>query len=364
MRNDSQRGTIMHFYPELMRLNNGQPVVTQQLMETRRAEILEIFQKYAYGDMPAAVPVSGTLLETTGRCCSGTAVYNKIQINCDFGNGKTFQYPIQLIVPEKAGKKPLILCISFSDAIPNEYIPSEEIIDNAFALAVLYYKDVTSDANDFTDKLAAFYPRTGSGRDPAKISLWAWSASRALDYLLTRDDIDPNHVGVIGHSRLGKTALWCAANDTRIRYVCSNDSGCMGAAYARTWIDGAESTASIAKVFPFWFCDNFQTIANDPSSMPFDQHLLLAAIAPRNVLVNSASKDHWAGPASEQDSCVGASPAWKLFDRITGFLGKIEHYGVDQGNIKGEIGYYKRYGIHFLGRKDWLNFMEFINNHY
>ena len=286
------------------------------------------------------------------------------EITCDFGNGRHFSYPVQLIVPEKAGKKPLLLCVNFDDAIPHEYIPSEEVVDNAFALAVLYFKDVTNDDPDFTDKLAAFYPRTGSGHDPAKISLWAWSASRALDYLLTRDDIDEGHVGVIGHSRLGKTALWCAANDIRFRYVCSNDSGCMGAAYARSWVEGAESTASIAKVFPYWFCENFQAVANDPAAMPFDQHMLLAAIAPRYLLVNSASKDAWAGPASEQDACVGASPAWQVYERKTGYQGKSTYYDANEGNIKGELGYYKRYGVHFLGRKDWLNFMEFINNHY
>lgn len=354
----------MHFLPELMVLNNGKPVDSPELMESRKAEILEILQKYAYGDMPKPVSVTGEIIEKTSRCCSGTAVYYKIQICCNFADGKRFLYPIQLIVPENTGRKPLIFCINFSDAIPQEYIPSEEIIDNGFALALLYYKDVTNDDADYSDKLAAFYQRTGSGRDPAKISLWAWSISRTLDYLFTRDDIDVDHIGLIGHSRLGKTALWCAANDERIRYVCSNNSGCMGAAYARSWNENAESTASIAKTFPYWFCDNFQKIAYDPALMPFDQHLLLACIAPRCLLVNSASKDMWAGPASEQDSCIGASPAWEVYSGKAGYNGQNTHYGVNEGSLEGEIGYFKRYGVHFLGRKDWLNFIEFINLHY
>ena len=354
----------MDFLPELMVLNNGKNVDSPELMEARRDEILEILQKYAYGDMPAPVTVTGEILEKTSRCCSGTAVYYKIQICCHYAEGKSFLYPVQLIVPEKAGKKPLLFCINFSDMVPQEYVPSEEIIDNGFALAVLYYKDVTNDDADFGDKLAAFYTRSGSGRDPAKISLWAWSISRALDYLCTRDDIDQEHIALIGHSRLGKTALWCAANDKRIRYVCSNDSGCMGAAYARSWKDGAESTASIAKTFPFWFCENFQNIAQDPAGMPFDQHMLLACIAPRCLLINSASKDAWAGPKSEQDSCIGASPAWTVYSGKTGYNGKNTPYDVNEGSLKGEIGYFKRYGVHFLGRKDWLNFIEFISNNY
>ncbi len=240
----------MRFLPELMMLNNGEAVDTPQKMERRRTEILTILQENAYGDIPEPVPVTGEIQEETGRCCSGNAVYRKIMIGCDFGD-KRFSYPIQLLTHEKPGKKPLIFCINFRADIPDEYIPAEEIIDHGFALAMLYYNDVTNDNADFTDKLAAFFPPTGSGHDPAKISLWAWSISRAFDYLLTRDDIDETHISLIGHSRLGKTALWCAANDERIRYVCSNDSGCMGAGYARAWTEGAESTAKIEEQFPF-----------------------------------------------------------------------------------------------------------------
>ena len=257
----------MRFLPELMRLNNGETVDTPLKMARRRKEILMMLREYAYGDMPDPVPVTAKILQETGRCCSGNAVYRKITICCKFGE-KSFSYPIQLLTPEKTGKIPLIFCINFRDNIPDEYIPAEEIIDNGFALAVMYYNDVTSDDEDFSDKLAAFFPRTGSGHDPAKISLWAWSISRALDYLSKRNDIDETNISVIGHSRLGKTALWCAANDERIRCVCSNDSGCMGAGYARAWTEGAESTAKIEDQFPFWFCDRFRTIAQHPEDMP------------------------------------------------------------------------------------------------
>ena len=351
----------MRFEPELMVLNSGEAVDSAQKMELRRKEILTILQEYAYGDYPSPVPVEGTILEETSRCCSGTAVYQKILIGCKFGE-KRFSFPLQLLTPEKPAKKPLIFCINFRDSIPDEYIPAEEIVDNGFALAVLYYNDVTNDDGDFNDKLAAFYPRTGSGRDPAKISLWAWSVSRALDHLLTRADIDETRIALIGHSRLGKTALWCAANDTRIRCVCSNDSGCMGTGYARAWMQGAESTALIEQKFPYWFCENFKSISSKSDNMPFDQHMLIAAVAPRYVLINSASKDDWANPPAEQLSCVGASPAWQAYGK-TGYTGHVNTCGVNEGSLEGELGYYKRYGIHFLGRKDWLNFIAFIKMH-
>ena len=353
---------IMQFVPELMRFADGSVVDTQEKMSKRRKEILDIFQKNAYGDMPIPVPVTGEILEETNRCCSGNAIYYKIKISCQFETG-VFSFPLQLMVPVKSGKKPLIIAINFSNQLPHEYIPAEEIIDNAFALAVVYYNDITNDSADFSDKLAAFIPRTGSGHDAGKISMWAWSISRALDYLIKREDISSDHIALIGHSRLGKTALWCAANDTRIRYVCSNDSGCMGAAYSRTWCEGAESVSRIYGTFPYWFCENMKQYAENKAQMPFDQHMLIGAIAPRYVLVNSAGKDDWADPASEQNSCVGASPAWQVYNK-TGYAGRKKTYGVDAGDLTGDIGYYKRFGVHFLGRKDWLNFMSFINDHY
>ena len=352
----------MQFIPELMKFENGSIVDTPQKMRERREEILRIFQNNAYGDMPSPVPVSGEIIEETNRCCSGNAVYYKIIIHCQFENS-VFSFPVQLTVPIKEGKKPLIVAVNFSDQLPHEYIPVEEIIDNGFALAVVYYNDITNDSSDFSDKIAAFSPRTSSGHDAGKISMWAWSVSRALDYFLTRNDISEDRIAVIGHSRLGKTALWCAANDTRVRYVCSNDSGCMGAAYSRTRREGAESVSRIYGTFPYWFCENMKQYAENKAPMPFDQHMLIGAIAPRYVLVNSAGKDDWADPASEQNSCVGASPAWQVYGK-KGYAGKEETYEIDAGDLNGDIGYYKRFGVHFLGRKDWLNFMSFIKNHY
>ncbi len=86
---------------------------------------------------------------------------------------------------------------------------------------------------------------------------------RILDYALTRPSVDPDNAAVIGHSRLGRTALLTGMLDTRFKYVISNNSGCLGASLHRgnTWharaISGVKCgeviTDSIAK-FPYWYC--------------------------------------------------------------------------------------------------------------
>ena len=349
----------MVFEPDLMRFADGTPVKNADDMRKRRIEILNILQKYAYGEMPAAVPVTGRITEKITKCCSGDAVRYNTEITCKTANG-VFTFPLSMFIPNGEDKKALIIVINFRKSPYDEYIPVEEIIDNGFALAQIYYEDITADNADFGSGIAKCFPQE-SDHAPAKISLWAWGISRALDYLLSLGLFREDAVGVIGHSRLGKTALWCGANDERFRFVCSNCSGCMGAAYARSYHDGGEPLSSIAKVFPFWFCKAFQNHCNNAFGMPFDQHLLAACIAPRYVLVNSASGDAWADPVSEQNACIGASPAWQAYG-FTGYQGKTSPYGENEGCLDGGIAYYKRSGIHYLGRKDWNRFMKFMRD--
>ena len=49
-----------------------------------------------------------------------------------------------------------------------------------------------------------------SPSDAGKIAMWAWAAMRVMDYVMTLPEIDRDNIAVIGHSRLGKTALLCA----------------------------------------------------------------------------------------------------------------------------------------------------------
>ncbi len=345
--------------PALLKLNDGRWVENAADWQLRRREILDVLRREEYGYSPEAPGcVKGTVRAVDKKCCSGHARLETIVLSFAAEKGE-FSFPVKFFVPENGKKNPLLLLLNFRPDAYDMYFPAEEIIDNGFALAVVYYQDITSDNGDFTDKLAGLYSRRHDGTDWGKISMWAWGASRALDYLLTRCEVDAENTAVIGHSRLGKTALWCAAQDERFRFAFSNDSGCAGAALERSKHEGAETVEIITRVLPYWFCENYYRYANNVEAMPFDQHFLLGAIAPRFVGVGSASLDAWADPYSEQLCCCEASPAWQCQGQ-SGFIGSGEPAKAGDSFQEGDIAYHLRDGIHFLGRADWLQYMAFM----
>lgn len=347
----------MRFYPDIMTFNDGTAVKSADDWKKRRKELINALAEGEYGFSPKAPEVSADVECDHDSCCSGHAVLEHIKISFDTPKGN-FSFPVTFFVPEK--KSPLILHINFRPDAYDKYSPSEEIIDNGFALATFCYTDVTSDDGDFTNGLAGMYDRdenSGWG----KISMWAWAASRAIDYFVTRPEVDADNIIVAGHSRLGKTALWCAAQDERVKFALVNGSGCCGAAYERIKHENAETTEKICKNFPYWFCRNYHQYANRADEMPFDQHFAIAACAPRYVCVGDASEDAWADQYSCQLSCVAATPAWKILGK-DGFVGTEASAEIGEHFLNGNIGYHLRDGKHYFGRTDWNNYMKFINS--
>jgi len=328
-----------------------------------REEMLEILAREEYGRMPPPPDAMTWTVEENcyNNFCAGKALLSKVHLTCTVGQ-RSFTFPFYCSIPTAPGKHPFFIHVNFRDCVPDIYMPTEEIIDSGFAILSFCYNDVTRDNRDFTDGLAGVFFPDGkrNAEDPGKISLWAWAAQRVMDYAMTLDCLDPDRSIVCGHSRLGKTALWTAATDERFRFVYSNDSGCSGAAISRGK-DG-EQVWQIWKQFPFWFCENYRKYAEDLDSMPFDQHYLLASIAPRFVFVGSAEDDEWAGPVSEFLCCAAASPAWEAAG-LPGF--RCEDRLPQPGDLfsDGTVGYHMRSGPHYFSRLDWQKCITFINKH-
>jgi len=169
------------------------------------------------------------------------------------------------------------------------------------------------------------------------ISSWAWGLIKALEYLRSQTSFDIGEISVIGHSRLGKAALWAGANDLRFNRVFVNNAGAGAVSIARR--NFGESIEDINKQFPHWYCRNFKKYNSDPHSLPIDMHQLLALIAPRPLYIASASEDLWADPQGERESIKQAQP---VFDLLGG----------------GSVGYHLRPGGHDMTHEDWDYFLE------
>ena len=325
-----------------------------------REKMLETMQKEVYGYLP---PKPDSLEWKVQNAfipdfCAGKASSQRVELTAKLGD-KTFTFPFVAVIPNAPGPHPFFIHINFRPDVPDRYMPSEEIVDNGFAVLSIYYQDVTTDNGDFQNGLAGVLYENGQRgpHDAGKIAMWAWAAQRVLDYAEQEPRLDKTCVTVCGHSRLGKTALFCGATDERFTFVYSNNSGCSGAAITRDKM--GETVEIITRAFPFWFCENYWQYANREHEMPFDQHYLVASVAPRYAYVASAKEDTWADPYSEMLSCVAASPAYEALGR-DGFICDDRLPEVGDRWHAGHIGYHLRAGQHYFGREDWNTVMDFI----
>jgi hypothetical protein len=348
--------------PEVLAKKDGRRVEKKEEFEEMREEIKALLSEHIYGEIPQKPSeMSAEILVENERYMGGKTVFRRINISLTV-YGERFSFPMVSVIPKSEKKLPAFLYINFDSEFPGEraHLPIEEITDGGFAVFTFGYNDVTSDNGDFDNGVAKIFREKMNAKSaPGKIAMWAWAAGCVMDYIQTVDIIDKQNIAVIGHSRLGKTALLTGAFDERFKYVISNDSGCSGAAITRGKV--GENIADITRVFPYWFTDKYKDYAGEGiDSFPIEQNFLTSLVVPRHLIIGSAELDEWADPKSEFLNAFMTNEVYKLY----GMQGLIceDKYPVPKTVLdEGESSYHIRHSGHFLSREDWAVYMNYIH---
>lgn len=325
----------------------------------RREEVLEMFSQEMYGHVPSR-PEGLHFEELSSETVFGQAGIRKtvrIFLDADGRHGFT----VLLHLPKTArGPVPVFVGLNFkgNDATLDERAssrwPYERILAAGWGVATAWRDEIEPDTPHGAEGgVRSWY---NPGGDWGAISAWAWGLSRILDYLEGEPSVDASRAVVIGHSRLGKTALWAAANDRRFAGVVSNDSGCCGAAISRRKV--GETFQAIDTTFPHWFTRAFDKYRGSEEAFPGDQHWLLALSAPRPLYVASASEDQWADPEGEWLSAKEAGAVYALFGQKG--IGEV-YPAPDTPDASGRIAYHVRSGAHDIKAWDWEQYIDFFS---
>lgn len=238
------------------------------------------------------------------------------------------------------------------------------LLENGFAVATAYYGDIVPDRKDGKEIALRKWFTSAEIKNIkleswGAIDAWAWALIRAIDYICQDEDLDKTRVALFGHSRLGKVALWAGAQDERFSIVISNNSGCCGASLSKRRF--GETIEQLNTSQPHWFNDKFKLFNNKEDALPFDQHFLIAMIAPRPVYIASAQLDLHADPYGEFLAAKFASSVYELFG-----LPGLPVKNLPEANrpVMGTIGYHIRKGYHGIKYFDWQQFIKFADMHF
>ncbi len=385
--------------------------VTKETWPQRRREILDLFAKEMYGaEPPAPETVVTELADEKVGAAAGYAI--RRQYRMWFKADKTGPCVNWIVwLPRYAkGKVPVISFLNYQgnfELVPDPDVPVPTawcrwgksdgtyrmtgetrgvmqnpnsstvlplgmILARGYAVMSACYGEISPDP-DCGEKNPRYqqnpFAYTGvfelwGPRDPKRtdnvtsIGAWAWGLSRGLDLAERIPEIDATKAVVTGCSRLGKSALVAAARDARFAVCVPNQTGGGGAPLAKR--DYGENISTENRSFTHWYCTAYAKYAKEPhKTMPFDQHLFLACVAPRALLVQGFNEP-WFDTEGEFLALRAASPVWELL-RGAG-LPKVDWpANYDTSAIGPHLGYVRRSERHGISAYDWTWTLDFAD---
>ena len=376
--------------PHLLTAADGTPVTSaKQWKKQRRPELMELLATHGYGHTPQEqIAVKHEIIQENPQALGGRATQQQVKFTFS-GQGKTIEALLLVYYPnQRKGKVPVFICYNFKgnhststdeqilyspyfEQLPNRQDPIlvrgnqssrwsiPLIIDRGYAVATMCYHDIYPDHKQGeSESVLSLFPADTYGKPDSwqALGAWAWGSSRIADWVERQPWANKKQLAIMGHSRQGKAALWAGAQDERFQVVISNNSGCGGAALSRR--EFGETVAKINSSFPHWFCRNFASYGKRVNDLPFDQHTLLAMVAPRHLYVASAEQDQWADPRGEFMATYEVGAVYELF----GMEGLPSPIMPDiHRPMMTDVGYHYRAGKHDVTEYDWARYIDFCD---
>ena len=375
--------------PEVLKTNSGQLIKDQKAWEQkRRPEIISLYTQEVYGRMPGRPAGMQFRTITSDQAALGGKAIRK-EIDIIFG--KAANAPVLHLVlwlPQHVKKAPVFIGLNFmgnhsvhtdpnitvtdswKQGNPGKAIERgaqatrwqvDTLIAHGYGLATAWYQDLEPDrADGWKTGIRSTLAETLDCPTDAwgALAVWGWGMSRMMDCLEKEPGVDARKVIATGHSRLGKAALWGAANDQRFAMIVSNNSGEGGAALSRR--DFGETVKRINTSFPHWFIAPYKRYNDSVNNLPIDQHMLLALMAPRPLYVASAAEDLWADPTGEYLSSFHAGPVYELYGK-KGLSTPVPP--TTDSPVAAAISYHRRSGKHDVTLYDWQQYIAWADRH-
>jgi hypothetical protein len=379
--------------PDPLLTLSGKPVRTAaDWSRLRRPEVKALLEDNQFGHTPtAAVSTTYDVWDKATPAFDGLATRRQATLHFTSARGKA-DIDVLLYTPTAAtGPSPVIVMLNFSPNIvmvddpgvrevtgwdaSGKQIPGHTaraiarpdvkgFLAHGYAVALVYYGQIDPDVAGQADKgvRALFGSVDETNRAPTdwgSVGAWAWGVSQVVTWLQSEDAIDDSKIALYGISRLGKTVLWAGATDSRIAITIASCSGEGGAALSRR--NYGETIAHVAAAFPYWFAPRWRDFAANPAAAPVDANLVLSLIAPRPLLLITASEDSWSDPYGEFLAARSASRVYALFGKSG--IANAAYPPLDTP-ILTDIGFVTHKGPHGPAPSDLKTMLDFMDKYF
>lgn len=137
--------------------------------------------------------------------------------------------------------------------------------------------------------------------------MWrAWDGIRALDYLLTREEVDPQHVGVTGNSGGGTMTTWLCGVESRWTMAAP-------ACFVTTFLHNAENELPA----------DTEQCPPHALALGLEHEDFLAAMAPKPIVILTKERDFF--------DVRGGEEAYRRLKRLYTLLGKPDNISLHTG---------------------------------